>query len=448
MYLHKKRTFLIGLAFMSISLFWQFYDQVIPYMLEYSFGSRMEEIFGEGSRTVVTSTIMSFDNILALFMLPLFGALSDRIQTPFGKRTPFILLGTAGAVSCLLLLGFFEHQDAFLPFFIVLFLLLFFMGTYRSPAVALMPDLTPKPLRSRANAIINVMGTVGAGIALLAVMLLVKKETLPNGESAPIENTNYLPLILAVAGCMLLPIVLFFFTVREKKLAALVVQEENTEGAIPEEKGGKLPRPMLVSLLLVLFSVFFWFMAYNGATTALSRYCQEVLVLGLGESSGFVLVALIVATVSYIPVGILSSRFASKLMILAGVILLFAGFLFASFITAELYAKIPFILYIVFAVVGIGWAAINVNSFPMVVEISKTGSIGRYTGYYYTFSMAAQVFTPILSGILIANIGYRVVFPYAAAFTALAFLTMMFVRHGDVHAEKRNLLENFDVGDD
>lgn len=444
MKLNTKRTFLIGLAFMSISLFWQFYDQVIPYMLEYSFGERMESVFGDGSRTVVTNTIMSFDNVLALFMLPLFGALSDRVRTPLGKRTPFILLGTAGSVSCLVLLGIFEYKNAFLPFFVVLFLLLLCMGTYRSPAVALMPDLTPKPLRSRANAIINVMGTVGAGIALLAVMLLVKKETLPNGESAPIENTNYLPLILTVAACMLIPIVIFFFTVREKKLASQMPKDEE----VAEDGGGKLSRAMFVSLLLILFSVFFWFMAYNGATTALSRYCQEVLGLGLGESSGFVMVALIVATVSYIPVGIISSRIGRKRMILVGVLLLFAGFFSAVFITAEIYAKIPFVLYLVFAVVGMGWAAINVNSFPMVVEISKSGNVGRYTGYYYTFSMAAQVFTPILSGVLIAKIGYRAVFPYAAAFTVLAFLTMLFVRHGDVRPEKRSLLENLDVGDD
>ncbi len=446
MHLNTSRTFRIGLAFMSISLFWQFYDQVIPYMLEYSFGARMEEIFGVGTRTVVTNTIMSFDNILALFMLPLFGALSDRVKSPLGKRTPFILFGTAGAVSCLVFLGLFESADAFWPFFIALFLLLLFMGTYRSPAVALMPDLTPKPLRSRANAIINVMGTVGAGISLLAVMLLVKKETMPNGESAPIENTNYLPLILAVAAGMLLPIVIFLLTVRENTLAAFVPKEENEEESA--DNGEKLPRPMLISLLLILFSVFFWFMAYNGATTALSRYCQEVLGLGLGKSSGFVMVALIVATVSYIPVGILSSRLGRKKMILTGVVLLFAGFLSASFITADVYAKIPFILYVVFAVVGVGWASINVNSFPMVVEISKTGSIGRYTGYYYTFSMAAQVFTPILSGVLIANVGYRVVFPYATVFTVLAFVTMLFVRHGDVRPDRKSLLENLDVGDD
>lgn len=445
MKLQTRRTFLIGLAFMSISLFWQFYDQVIPYMLEYSFGERMEAIFGAGSRTVVTNTIMSFDNILALFMLPLFGALSDRVSTPLGKRTPFILLGTAGAVTCLVLVGIFEHANAFWPFFIALFLLLFFMGTYRSPAVALMPDLTPKPLRSRANAIINVMGTLGAGVALLAVMLLVKKETLPSGESAPLSDTNYLPLILTVAACMLIPIAVFVFTVREKRLAdAMPHEEEEAE----EDTGAALPKPMLASLLLILFSVSFWYMAYNGATTALSRYCEEVLGLGLGKSSGFVMVALIVATVSYIPIGALSSRIGRKKMILIGVLLLFAGFFSASFVTAELYAKLPFSLYLIFAVVGIGWAAINVNSFPMVVEISKSGSVGRYTGYYYTFSMAAQVFTPVLSGILIAKLGYESVFPYAAAFTALAFLTMLLVRHGDSIPEKRGVLESLDAGDD
>lgn len=429
MKLNTKRTFLIGLAFMSISMFWQFYDQVVPYMLEYSFGAQMEEIFGAGTKTVVTNTVMSFDNILALFMLPFFGGLSDKTKTRLGKRTPYILFGTLGAVICLSLAGFFEQAKLFWPFFVVLFLLLIFMGTYRSPAVALMPDVTPRPLRSRANAIINVMGTLGAGVSLLAVMLLVKKEKLPDGTTAPASDINYLPVILTVGACMLAAIAVFLFTVRENKLAAEMKEDEQEDAS--KNGSEKLSRPVLISLLLILFSVFFWYMAYNGATTALSRYCEDRLGLGLDESSGFFMVALIVATVTYLPVGLLSARVGRKKMILIGVALLFAGFLCATFVTASVYEKAPLLMYVLFAVVGIGWAAINVNSFPMAVEIAKCGDEGRYTGYYYAFSMAAQVFTPILSGFLIMHLGYWIVFPYAALFSALAFCTMLFVRHGD-----------------
>jgi len=432
MKLNHKRTFLIGLAFLSISLFWQFYDQVIPYMLEYSFGDEIDQIFGAGKRATVTNSVMSVDNILGLFMLPLFGALSDRTRTPLGKRTPYILVGTAGAVICLLLLAVFEYTNLFWPFFIALFFLLLFMSTYRSPAVALMQDMTPKPLRARANAIINVMGTVGAGLALVATMFLVKKETLPNGESAPASDTEYLPLILTIAAGMVIPIIIFFFTVRERKLMKKVVHHEEKT-----EVQGKLPPKMLISLLLILFSVFFWYMAYNGVTTLISRYCEAQLGLGLSESAALAIVALIVATSSYVPIGILSARVGRKKIILIGVALLFVGFISAAFVTKPVFEKVPFVLHILFAMVGLGWAAINVNSFPMVVEISQNGNVGRYTGYYYTFSMAAQVFTPLISGVLVDNFGYGIVFPYATVFTAFAFCTMLFVRHGDAKNHKK-----------
>ena len=447
--LNVKRTIFIGLAFLSISAFWQFYDQVIPYLLEFSFGDTLEAIFGQGSKTAVTNVIMSFDNILALFMLPLFGTLSDKTATRFGKRTPYIVGGTLLAVLFLALMGIAEKIDNFPVFFIALFLLLLAMSTYRSPAVALMPDLTPAPLRSRANAIINLMGTVGGGVSLVLVMLLVKKEKLPDGTSAPASSTVYLPVILALAAFMLLAIGIFLLTVRERKTAALVRQEiEESEKDAPKTVHLAVSqKESRRSLLFILLSVFLWFMAYNGVTTAISRYCENVFHIDVSASSGFTLVALIAAAAAFIPVGALSSKIGRRPVIFVGIGLMLTGFIAATFMGEGLFASAKFLFYIVFALVGIGWAAINVNSFPMAVQISSEEDVGKYTGYYYAFSMAAQVATPIVSGFLISAFGYRILFPYAAIFMVLAAVSMCFVKHGDVKAEKRSVLESFDAAD-
>ncbi|MBP3437114.1 MAG: MFS transporter [Clostridia bacterium] len=443
--LNVKRTIFVGLAFLSISAFWQFYDQVIPYLLEFSFGDAIEAIFGAGTKTAVTNVIMSFDNILALFLLPLFGSLSDKTKTPLGRRTPYILFGTVLASLLLTALGFAEEANNFPLFFVALLLLLLAMSTYRSPAVALMPDLTPAPLRSRANAIINLMGTVGGGISLVLVMFLVKKETLPDGTKAPASDTVYLPAILSLAGVMLFAIVIFLLTVREKKIAEGMKEatEEKQSPATAHLAISK--KESRRSLFFILLSVFLWFMAYNGVTTNISRYCESIFGLGVSESSGFTLVALVAAAAAFVPVGMLSARIGRRPVIFIGIGLMLTGCLVASFMGMTMFLQARFVFYILFAMVGVGWAAINVNSFPMAVQISSEEDVGKYTGYYYAFSMAAQVATPILTGFLIKAINYRILFPYAVLFLALAAVSMCFVKHGDVKAEKRSVLESFDA---
>ena len=250
MKLNNKRTFLIGLAFFSICAFWQAYDFVIPLILKHRF-SLGDDIAG---------FVMALDNILALFLLPLFGALSDRCQSRLGKRMPFIVAGTVAASVLMIALPFADLAGRLGVFIVLLGLLLIAMGTYRSPAVALMPDLTPKPLRSRANAIINLMGAIGGIYALLMINLLVTGE--------PAENPSYLPLFVSVAALMLLSVALLVITVRERKIAASLPPEP--EETAPTGTGEKLPRAMLRSLVLILLSVFFWFMGYNAVTSAIS----------------------------------------------------------------------------------------------------------------------------------------------------------------------------------
>ncbi|MBR1821390.1 MAG: MFS transporter [Clostridia bacterium] len=420
MKLNTRRTLLIGLAFFSICAFWQMYDTIIPLILRDTFH------IGDS----VSGAIMAADNVLALVLLPLFGKLSDRTSTRLGKRMPYILCGTACAVALTLALSGADVPGRFGLFIVLLGLLLIAMGTYRSPAVALMPDVTPKPLRSKANAIINLMGALGGIYALAAVRLLV-------GQHAD-GRTDYTPVFIAVAALMALSVALLVWRVRENALRG--------ENADPDEAQdasvGKLPPDQMRSLALILCSVALWYMGYNAVTTAYSKYFTRM----WGDLSGAascLMIATGAAVVSYVPVGILSSRIGRKKMILIGV-----AVLAACFAVTGLIQSFSAILYALFVIIGFAWAAINVNSYPMVVEISRSGDVGKYTGYYYTFSMAAQILTPILSGWLLEHVGYHTLFPYAAITVALAFATMLFVRHGDNKPDAaKSLLEHYDVED-
>ncbi|MDE6995970.1 MAG: MFS transporter [Lachnospiraceae bacterium] len=422
MKLNYKRTVLIGMAFLSICAFWQMYDNIIPLILKNTFH------LGE----TVTGAIMAADNILALFLLPLFGSFSDRIDTPIGKRMPFILTGTGCAFVFLLLLPVADKQGSLPLFIIALFLVLVSMGLYRSPAVALMPDLTPKPLRSKGNAVINLMGAVGGVYALIMISLLVGSGTTP----------DYFPLFLSIGLLMLFSIAVLYFTIPEKKLRAQINIEKETDRNKPSATSN-LPSEVKRSLFFILLSVALWYIAYNAVTTAFSRYATHVWGLENGGYANCLMVATVAAIISYIPIGVLSSRIGRKRTILIGVALLTFCYLCASF-----YTTYHGTMNLFFGIIGFAWAAINVNSFPMVVEISASGDVGKYTGYYYTFSMAAQVITPILSGFLLEHVSYRTLFPYAVVFSILAFCTMLMVKHGDSKPQqKASILENFDVDD-
>ena len=433
MKLNYKRTILIGLAFMSILAFWQFYDQVIPYLLEYTFKLG----------TFEANAIMSIDNILAIFMLPLFGAISDRTRTKLGKRTPYILFGTFAATILLIILGVLEESKNFWGFIIVLMALLVTMSIYRTPAVAYMPDVTEKPLRSKANAIINLVGYIGGIFATVVMMFMLKSEKNEQGESVYSDSQSFLPVFIVIAVFMLISVLIMVFTTNENKLLkeTNIHDKEETE----TDSGKKLPRPVLKSLIFILLSVFLWFMAYNAVTTAFSRYCVNVLKVDLSTSSSWLLTATISAIIAFVPLGFLSSKVGRKATVLIGVAVMTVCYLAAFFV------RIPTpLMYVILAVIGIGWAAINVNSFPMVVEMSSGSDLGKYTGIYYTFSMAAQISTPLLSGLIIDNspFGYLTLFPYAVIFSALSFVTMLFVKHGDTKPEKKkSLLENFDSED-
>lgn len=435
MKLSYKRTVLIGLAFLSIAGFWQIYDSIIPLMLQNSFH------LGE----TATGALMAMDNVLAIFLLPLFGLLSDKMDTRIGKRMPFILGGTFLAVIFLMILPAADKAQNLLLFIIILFALLLAMGLYRSPAVALMPDLTPNHLRSKANAVINLMGAVGGVYALIMIKFLV----------GPGERPDYFPLFASVGGLMVVAVLVLFLTIKERKVSVQVEAEvkayesvsgEKVKAAVIETvergKAEPLPGDVKKSMIFLLLSIFLWFAAYNAVTTAFSRYTRVVWHMEGGGFADSLMVATIAAIISYIPIGSLASKIGRKKTIMAGIVLMSICYFAAIF--AGTY---HFLINVAFALIGIGWAAINVNSYPMIVEMAKGSDIGKFTGTYYTFSMAAQIVTPILSGFLLEKVSYRTLFPYAFAFSAAAFLTMLNVRHGDSRPEKKEGLENFDIED-
>ena len=510
MKLNYKRTIFVGFAFFLICSFWQAYDNTIPLILTNKFG--MSQAW--------SGVIMALDNVLALFMLPLFGAISDKHRGKRGRRTPFIVVGTLIAAVMLIALSFVDNaqlrhlsdvsaiddpaaleqiydrqanetlltpsgdkfvlsqkftQEEFIRIrsqveqdgktvtnpdytnYVVparqacawdatakslLLIVLVSMAVFRSPAVALMPDVTLKPLRSKANAVINLMGSAG-GILVLALGMVFATSAVRNSL---MSYTGYFAVIAAI---MLAALVIFMLTVREKEWAyemqqqavALGIEEETQEQE--EAAGGrKLSVDEVKSLIFLLLSIVLWFFGYNAVTSKYSVYASNILHKDYNLT---LIIAQAAAIVSYLPVGFIASKAGRKKTILAGVVMLTTAFTVAAFLNAE---SPTMLMNAMFALAGIAWATINVNSFPMVVEMCSGGDVGKYTGFYYTASMAAQVATPMLSGLLMDRFGMHVLFPYAAVFTTLAFVTMLFVRHGDSKPQAKIGLEALDEMED
>ena len=547
MKLNYKRTVFVGFAFFLICAFWQAYDNTIPLILTNKFGL---------SQTA-SGAIMALDNVLALFMLPLFGAISDRHNSKLGRRTPFILIGTLVAAIAFVGLSFVDNaqmrniasvtdidspaaleiiydseadatlqtpegekfvlsdvftreefvqitsqltyeghsggegkqlsyplEDKFtdgeradaekhaigetftnphytdyvvparqayawqqtaenpmtLVFFIALLLLvLVSMAIFRSPAVALMPDVTIKPLRSKANAVINLMGSAGGILVLILGMVF---------STSAVKNSmmSYTVYFSVIAGIMVLALALFMWQVREPQFVREMREESRRYGIEEDDDedqsgGRKLSGAERRSLCLLLASIVLWYMGYNAVTSKYSVYASNILNKDYNLT---LIIAQAAAIISYLPVGMVSSKLGRKKTILGGIVMLTTAFFVACFLRES---SSDLLMNCMFALAGIGWATINVNSFPMVVEMCRGGNVGKYTGIYYTASMAAQTVTPLLSGYLMDKMGMTALFPYASVFVALAFGTMLFVMHGDNKPTAKRGLEALDVED-
>ena len=274
----------------------------------------------------------------------------------------------------------------------------------------------------------------------------------PNSKVENLTHVNYQPLFIVVSGIMAVAVIVLLLTIREPKLTAenKALEAEHPEWNLAESDGSGsevLPAPVKRSLGFLLASIALWFVGYNGVTTWFTTYIGVVMGQGLGGASMCLMVATGGAIISYIPIGVLASKIGRKRTIQGGVILLAVCF-FLGFVLTTVFDSINIVMYLCFALVGLAWAAINVNSLPMVVEMCRGSDVGKFTGYYYTASMAAQVVTPVLSGWLLQHVGYWTLFIYAALFVALSFVTMHFVLHGDSKAQAKTGLDAFEDMDD
>lgn len=479
-----KRTFKVGIAFLIIMSFWELYDYAVPLLLNRTFGLNAS----------LRGIIMGLDNLLALFLLPLFGAISDKSKTKFGRRTPFIFIGTLAAVVFMMImiiienaqlnlllqegvtdaqslvsagfldpqflgsqyqnlekgtalyheysqamgaaqqqmaLSFTKNNPAYIASFIsILLVVLIAMSVFRSPAVALMPDVTVKPLRSQANAVINFMGGAGGFVSIILYTIMAK------------QYGSYVGIFAALAVFMLVALAVFLAVVKEPKYITMRLEEEKRWSIVDEEElsVGKLPKPKTLSLILILATVFFWFMGFNAVKSHLSVYATTY--LGFTESQvGIInIVNGVGGAIGLIPVAFMAAKWGRKKTVMLGLIIAAVAFIPAFFVTYT--AK--WWLLALFVIAGFGLTIINVNTLPMVVELSKGSNVGKYTGYYYAFSMSAQAITPFFAGLFMDNISQRSVFIYGVIMILLGFVTMLFVKHGDNKPEKpKSKLEYF-----
>lgn len=409
-----RRTLLVTLPFAGALAFWQSYDGIIPLILR--------DTFHVGD--TLAGTIMALDNVCALFLLPLFGSISDRCHSRLGRRTPFIIIGSLLAALLIPLLAVADRLVNLPMFFCVLCLLLIVLSSYRSPCVALMPDVTPRPIRAKADAFNSLMAAAAGIVVLVSISL-----TVPD-----VEHPSYLPVFLIVSGLIVLCTAVFALFFREKK-AVDEMHRESIAMRIPveeidaSEEGGKEKESDPIvrkSLVAILLCVFFYFMASNAVTSAFSKYASQVWGAGGGSFANFQLVATLVTLISYMPMAALSCRIGRKITTYIGIGLMCLGGL-CIFLTQG-YSPM---VYVWVSISGIGMGTVATTIYPMIMEVASERTTGRYTGYYYTASMSAQIITPILSGAVMEFIGYRYLYLYAIACAILAALPLFFVQKGN-----------------
>lgn len=482
MKLNYIRTIKVGIAFFIIMIFWEVYDFAIPILLDRTYGLNAS----------MRGLIMGLDNLLAIFLLPLFGMFSDKISGKrFGRRTPFIVVGTIiAAALCIVMIlvenaqlnfliangvkdanilvekGFLDakfitpdflnalkdspnyvefnlafhnaqtalaasytkgNASSLAGFVCVLFVLLIAMSAFRSPAVALMPDVTIKPLRSTANAVINFMGGAGAFLSIGLYTFF-----------APTYG-SFVLLFGLLAIIMLTALMLYLIFVKENKFNRLRYLEQIKFHIVEEESKNvktKLSRSKLISLILILSTVFFWFMGYNAVKSHLSVYATTTLGMSVGELGIINIANGIGGALALLPVAMFANKLGRKKTVLIGLTIAIISFIPCAFIGYGTRG----LLGVFFVIGGFGLIIINVNTLPMVVELSSGGNVGKYTGFYYVATMSAQAITPYFAGLFMDKISENSVFIYACVWIALSFIILLFVKHGDNKPEKREIL--------
>lgn len=407
MKLDTKKIAIIGLGFFTVSIIWSIYNIAVPVYLD--------EL---GLTGLAVGVVMTIDNLFALIFQPIFGTLSDRTRTRYGRRMPYLLIGIPLSAIAFFIVPFTSSTLVFLM--ITVILLNFFMSVYRAPAIALMPDFTPRPLRSKANGIINFMGGVGAVIAFIIGGMLFKVQ-------------EFYPFAAGSVILVITIIVMYNFVNEPVEQKDQKPEEEQAQALEqPKDKG------QLLSLIFLLIAIFFWFAGYNAVETFFSTYGKEVLGIDKSQSSYLFATVSALFVIFAIPAGLIGGRLGRRKTILIGLIVFEAAFFGMIFIKSIAF------LYILMGIGGIGWALVNINSYPMVVEMTSNKGIGKFTGYYYFFSMLASIISPILFGLLKDLLGDGFLFIYASITLVFAFFFMMLVKHGEANTMPKSALENLE----
>lgn len=430
--LNYARTFYIGFAFFAILLIWQLYNHYSPLYLDALLKAKLTN---EDHRWYIIGIIMAMDNLFALFMLPLFGYLSDKTRTKYGKRIPYIVIGMILSILVFPLISVAYLLSSLWGVILAMGAVLIIMNIYRSPSVALMPDVTPKPLRSKANGIINLVGYLGAILGGGISMIFKFTD----------QNINYIVPSLIGSALMFIALVILIFKINENKIleeTALDMQigEELSETTEKIEENKPLSKADKRNLIILLVATFLWFASFNAVETFLSVYSKNV----FGDSSvagTAVIILTFSSIIIFIPAGILSTKIGRKNTVIIGLLTIILAVVILIFQT-----KFNIIAIIAFALAGIGWASINVNSYPMLVEMTHQANIGRYTGLYYTSSMAAQSLTPIVAGAVMTFFsGPEPLFKYSTIVMVLALLVFIFFKTPKKQLQAKKGLEAFDV---
>lgn len=448
--LNYKNTFLIGLAFFAILMLWQVYNTYCPLILEELLANRYEDA---NKLTYVIGIIMAMDNLAALILMPIFGVLSDKTKTKKGKRMPYILIGMLASALLFPLIATFYLLNSLMGVILLMMLVLIIMQGYRSPAVALMPDITPKPLRSKANGIINLVGYIGAIIA--GALAMVFKKT--DGSS---QSLVYLWPFVIASIFMLIAMFILYFKVDEVKLLkenkeAIEYGEKYSQSLENVSEERPLSKKDFKNLIIILIAIFFWFMSFNAIETFNSLFCQKIL-NDSGIHGTFTIILTVSSIISFIVLSPLADKIGRKTSILIGLLGLIIGLtiiaILAYFTPVESIVNWVWAIYVCTILIGFSWALVNINSYPMIVEMANKNNIGKFTGYYYSASMIAQTLTPILIGIIMSlnDSGLRLLYVYSAFMMILATVVFLFVKERksskEIRKENKSFLER--MGED
>lgn len=417
----KGKLFVLGFGFFGVSIIWPLYNAYVPIFLQETF---LLSAF-------LTGIVMTIDNIFAIFMLPIIGSMSDQTRTKIGRRMPYILLGAPLAAIFFALIPIMRNTEKLFLMMFIIILMNFFMALFRSPVIALMPDITPPKKRSQANGVINFMGGLGALLAYFA------------GKPLYDANNNY--PFFAGAILLLISSILVVALIKEDKKYTVKMISENKNQNNTAKRGMQELMVNLKdvfaskekSLLFMLLSILMWFIAFNALETFFTSYAQFH--VGVAASTGTLILGVFSLTfmITAIPAGFLGSKIGRKKTIFIGItILIFiviSTYLFGNMEMNEsnrdLFVKIMFVL---FPIGGIGWALINVNSLPMIVDMTTNEKSGGYTGLYYFFSMAANIIAPPVAGLFVDVFSYSSLMIFTIVFFIFAGITMTRVKRGEV----------------